>query len=290
VAIFYSGASGNIIGGTTAEARNVISGNDGGGVSLWNDVTGNLVQGNFIGTDITGTVDLGNGWNGVGIADASYNIIGGTTSGAGNIISGNDMTGVHITESNGNLVQGNSIFSNGGLGIDLGGDGVTPNDAGDGDTGANNLQNFPVLTSATSGSTNIEGTLNSTPNTEFRLEFFASSACDPSGYGESKTFLGFTNVTTGGSGDISFTVTFPATVPVGYVITATATDPDGNTSEFSQCTPVQSPPPPPPVGGTIIPIDKVGLVMPRIIVATVIVVIIVALVIWKRKLPKLQSQ
>ena len=112
---------------------------------------------------------------------------------------------------------------------------MTPNDAGDGDAGANNLQNFPVLTSATSGSTTIEGTLNSASNTQFRLEFFANTACDPSGFGEGETFLGSTDVTTDGSGNASFTVTFPATVPVGQFITSTATDPDNNTSEFSQC-------------------------------------------------------
>ncbi len=126
------------------------------------------------------------------------------------------------------------MFSNAGLGIDLGADGVTPNDAGDGDTGANNLQNFPVLTSATSGSTTIEGTLNSTPNTKFRLEFFSSTECDPSGYGEGETFLVFIDVTTDGSGNVTFTVTFPDTVPGGHFITATATDPNNNTSEFSQ--------------------------------------------------------
>jgi hypothetical protein len=101
--------------------------------------------------------------------------------------------------------------------------------------GANNLQNFPVLTSATSGSTTIEGTLNSTPNTKFRLEFFANTECDPSGYGEGETFLGFIDVTTDGSGNVAFTVTFPDTVPGGHFITATATDPNSNTSEFSQC-------------------------------------------------------
>jgi hypothetical protein len=238
VVIYYSGASNNIIGGTTAEARNIISGNDVGGISLWNGVTGNLVQGNFIGTDVTGTVDLGNVWGGVSIGDASNNIVGGTTSGAGNIISGNDMNGVDIAGSGatGNLVQGNFIFSNAGLGIDLGGDGMTPNDGGDGDTGANNLQNFPVLTSATSGSSiTIEGTLNSTANTEFRLEFFSNTACDPSGYGEGETFLGSTNVTTNGSGNVNFVANFPVTVPAGQFITSTATDPNNNTSEFSAC-------------------------------------------------------
>ena len=79
--------------------------------------------------------------------------------------------------------------------------GVTTNDGGDGDSGANDLQNFPVLTSATSGTTTIEGTFNSAPNTEFRLEFFSNSACDPSSHGEGETFIGYTTVVTDGSGD-----------------------------------------------------------------------------------------
>jgi len=126
---------------------------------------------------------------------------------------------------------------------------VTANDDGDGDSGPNNLQNFPVLTSATIGSTTIEGTLNSTPDTEFRLEFFANSTCDPSGHGEGERFLGSTTVMTDGDGDASFSVTFPETVP-GEFITATATDPDNNTSEFSQCLLV-----PLPVGGIVEPVN-----------------------------------
>ena len=100
-------------------------------------------------------------------------------------------------------IEGNSIFSNGGLGIDLNRDGVTPNDIlpGDPDTGPNNLQNFPVLTSVSSsgGTTTINGTLNSTPNTTFRIEFFANDMLDPSGNGEGQIFLGSTSVMTDGA-------------------------------------------------------------------------------------------
>ena len=238
--IIISGASTNTIGGTTAEARNVISGNDGPGVLIrGSGSTGNLVQGNYIGTDVNGTIDLGNSSHGVTIeSGASNNAIGGATPGARNVISANGAHGVVIGgPSTGNSVQGNSIFSNGALGIDLGNDGVTPNDTGDGDTGANNLQNFPELTSATSGatSTTIEGTLDSTDNTTFKLEFSSNTACDPSGNGEGEAFLGFTDVTTDSSGDATFMVTFPTTVPAGQFITATATDTANNTSEFSQC-------------------------------------------------------
>jgi hypothetical protein len=128
-------------------------------------------------------------------------------------------------------IFGNAIFSNAGLGIDLGFNGVTPNDVGDGDTGPNNLQNSPVLTSVTASS--VEGTLNSTPNTSFGVQFFASTACDPSGSGEGRTLIQSAVVGTDPSGNASFGVSL--TVPPGRVVTATATDPDGNTSEFSAC-------------------------------------------------------
>ena len=144
--------------------------------------------------------------------------------------------------SNANAIISNLIFSNGGLGIDLGNNTVTANDAGDGDTGPNNLQNFPELISASSagGSTTIEGTLNSTANVAFRLEFFSNKTCDPSGYGEGQTLRGSKNVTTDANGNASFKTTFLVSVPNGYFITATATDARNNTSEFSKCLAVKS--------------------------------------------------
>ena len=228
----------NTIGGTAAGAGNVISASGIAGVQIFGvDGVGNMVLGNLIGTDVTGAVDLGNLQYGVAVFDASSNTIGGTAVGTGNVILGNNLRGVLIMGSSAtsNSILGNSIFSNVGLGIDLGFDGISPNDAGDGDTGSNNLQNFPVLTSVVSGSTNIQGTLNSTPSTIFRVEFFSSSACDPSGNGEGETFLGFKDVTTDGTGNVSFTATFATSVAVGDLITATATDANNNTSEFSQC-------------------------------------------------------
>jgi hypothetical protein len=81
----------------------------------------------------------------------------------------------------------------------------------------------------------IEGTLNSARDTEFDLEFFSNTECDPSDHGEGESFLGWTIVTTNGNGDTSFSVSFPEAVRFGQFITATATDPDNNTSEFSQC-------------------------------------------------------
>ena len=245
--IIQSGAHDNLVHG------NVISSNLGAGVIIFSQgATGNIIRGNSIGTDITGAVGLANSSGGVLISGgASDNTIGGTADAAGNTITFNSGDGVRVVSGTGDVILGNRIFSNSGLGIDLGTNGVTPNDTGDADTGANNLQNFPVLTSATrDASTTIGGTLNSTANTEFRIEFFSNATCDPSGHGEGEQFLGFTMATTGGTGDVSFTVTLPATVPVGQFITATATGPNNNTSEFSQCQVVgvvDVTPPPAPV-------------------------------------------
>jgi len=232
-----TGAPGNTIGGTASGARNVISGNNNDGVEI-NAAGGNLVQGNFIGTDAAGTGALGNSAHGVRVSSASNNTIGG--AGAGNVIAFNGGDGVFIASGTGNRIQQNSIFSNTGLGIDLGPDGVTPNDAGDPDTGANNRQNFPVLTSVFSGSgtTFIQGSIDSTTaNSAYPIliEFFYSPSCDPSGHGEGQTFFGSTSV----SGPGSFSVTLPVPVPTGQQVTATATDNNGNTSEFSACVTVQ---------------------------------------------------
>ena len=236
-------ATSNTIGGTAAGAGNLISGNVVDGVLIDHGSTRTLVLGNYIGTDVNGTDKLGNGRHGVRIEGAFSNTIGGASVEARNVIAHNDGSGVLVSPpaATENAILSNSIFSNAGLGIDLDPNGVTPNDPGDDDTGANNLQNFPVVTSATSGSSTIEGTLNSTASATFRLEFFSNSECDPSGHGEGETFLGSTMVTTDGSGDVGFAVTLDATVPLGHFITATATDPDNNTSEFSLCIQVNAP-------------------------------------------------
>jgi uncharacterized repeat protein (TIGR01451 family) len=243
------------IGGTVAAARNVISGNKGSGVRISGistiNATGNLVQGNFIGTDVTGTKPVGNGGgtfslsgNGVVLSEAAGNTIGGATAGAGNVIAFNLGTGVLITgpdasmNKNKDRVSQNSIFSNSRLGIDLSRrsfdfDGVTPNDPMDADVGPNDLQNFPELTIDADGST-IKGTLDSKPGAQFTIEFFSNTDCDSSGNGEGEKFLGSMMATTDGNGRASFTSPVPA--PTGELITATATDADGNTSEFSKCT------------------------------------------------------
>ena len=140
-----------------------------------------------------------------------------------------------MQESTGIAILSNAIFSNTGLGIDLDGDGVTANDPNDSDTGANNRQNFPLLSPAISsgGRTTVRGVLKSTPNSSFTVEVFSNDLADPSGFGEGQTFLGAASVTTDSAGHVSFTIVVSSAVPIGHFITATATDPARNTSEFS---------------------------------------------------------
>ena len=235
------GSSNNVIGGTVPGAGNLISGNNGYGVTIAEmGTSGNIVQGNYIGTDVTGTLPLANTDNGVIVATGALdNLIGGAANGAGNVIAFNSVNGVVLTSDagNGNAVSSNSIHSNGDLGIDLGWDGVTLHDLFDLDSGANDLQNSPVLTMVknTGKGTVVQGVLVSSANTAFRVEFFSSESCDPSGYGEGQTYLGSVQVTTNAIGRASFRMTLPASFAADGFVTATATDSANNTSEFSNC-------------------------------------------------------
>jgi hypothetical protein len=258
-------AGGATIGGTTPALRNVISGNIGAGIDLHDNANSNVIQGNYIGVDKTGTGPLGNGGDGVFIRYNSFNnvigaAVGGTdVAAAANIIAHNGRSGVTLTEGNRqgivgveraseNTIRGNSIYANAGLGIDLAEHpfvlfnetplpnlGVTPNDAMDADSGANQSQNFPILISAASAaSTRVQGSLHSTPSSSFTLDFYANSAADPSGYGEGERYLGSASVTTDTDGNAIFNALISAPSTAGEFITATATDALGNTSEFSQ--------------------------------------------------------
>jgi hypothetical protein len=219
----------NLIGGTTAGAGNLISGNTGPGILLTGSgVTGNRITGNRIGTTAAGDAPLGNAGDGIRLdAGASNNIIGGETPDSGNLIAFN-AKGVVVAgeDSTGDSILGNSIFGNAGLGIDLGDDGVTPN--GTPPPGPNNFQPYPVLLSANNGQ--VAGYLSAAANTTYRIELFSSPASGPARQGQ--TFLGVILVTTGANGFASFT----AKVPLlgGEVVTATATNTvTGDTSEFS---------------------------------------------------------
>ncbi len=241
--------SGNTIGGTIAGAANVISGNGTSDTSNGDWGIGlegssdNLVEGNFIGTDPTGTKALGNEGGGVYIATLPTfpggpslgNTIGGTSAIAGNLIADNGGPGVVVGStpfdgSTGNQITANRIFANTGQAIDLGDDGVTDNSYMP-RYGPNNLQNFPDIVATAGGQ--LEGWIGgSLPDTTFRIDLFASAGDNPDGSGEAQDFLGSLEVTTNSQGEAVFDV--PYSPPPGLpIITATATDPQGNTSDVS---------------------------------------------------------
>ena len=227
-----SDAYNNTIGGTTPGARNIISGNEGSGVNIGEPgSTGNVVQGNYIGTDFTGTYNLGNAACGVSMEECSDNTIGGTASGAGNTIAFNGEAGVCVEFGTGNAILSNSIFSNAALGIDLGYDGVTPNDPDDPDDGTNRFQNFPEISGVTMIGEDLQVgyTVPSIePNSAYplRVEFFRADD------GEGKEFLGYDTYSSPEKGIARFTPAVP--INEGDWIVATATDEDGNSSEFSE--------------------------------------------------------
>jgi hypothetical protein len=225
------GAVNNQVG--TPGAGNTISASAGDGVLLSGSATiGNLVQANRIGTSADAGHPLGNGRNGVEIANgASNNFIGGT--GVGNLIAFNQADGVVVTDNTSfdNTISQNAIFANNALGIDLGGDGVTANTPGGPHTGPNDLQNYPVLTPYSTSGT-VSGSLNSAPDTGYVLEFFANPAPDPSGHGQGQDYLGSERVRTDAAGNASFAFSYAPAAGAAF-LTATATDVFGNTSEFS---------------------------------------------------------
>jgi CSLREA domain-containing protein len=235
VSLFFESA--NItVGGNTPAARNLISGNDGRGLEVFVS-TGNEVMGNPIGTKRDGVGSLRNSDEGVSLFGSSDNTIGDGTAEGANTIAFNGLDGVQVRtstsgEGTGNSVFRNSIFSNGDLGIDLNDDGPTVNDLGDPDTGPNNLQNKPVLSSAAnaSGKSTIKGKLNSIASQAYTIEFYSN----PAGTDEGKKFIGQKSVTTDSSGNASFTFSPATKVTAGQAITATATNGStGDTSEFS---------------------------------------------------------
>jgi hypothetical protein len=162
----------------------------------------------------------------------------------GNHVANNNGAGVSVVDATTSRITGNSIHDNAGLGIDLDLNGVTPNDAGDGDGGGNLRQNFPVLTSAfdIAGTTTVSGTFNGAPSSPFTVEVFTQSACDPSGYGEGKTLVKTLAVNTDAGGNAAFSFALASGFATGTTFTATAADAAGNTSEFSACRRVDHPP------------------------------------------------
>jgi hypothetical protein len=241
--------------GGTVIRRNVVGGASRGMVlgNIADATTGMTVEGNWIGTDPSETAHIGNI---VGVQLNGRDVhVGGPSPGQGNVIAFNDggvFVAYDFSNITGNTIRGNSIYSNGDasatpgastLGVDLdqvGGSGnMTPNDLDDADMGPNLLQNFPLISSVVSagGDTTIHGRLNSTPSSQFTIDFYANDAClgRPQDFYEGKQYIGSAPVTTDAGGDASFdAVLSGVTVSSNQVVTATATDANGNTSEFSQ--------------------------------------------------------
>ncbi|MCP3870586.1 MAG: DUF4347 domain-containing protein, partial [Gammaproteobacteria bacterium] len=244
-----NGATDNTIGGNNPDARNVISANALSGIRISDAGTsGNLVQGNYIGTGADGlsSSGSGNGQKGVRVSDgATNNTIGGTGAGDGNLIAYNTKSGVVLSQvlTVDNAVLGNAIHSNGVLGIDIVGDtpdGVETNDSKDPDSGPNNKQNFPLLLTAIANSAADEvwvfGGLDSEPGKTYRIEFFSNDNSES--HGEASAYLGCTEVTTDGdSGLVVISHDVSASLSAGDYITSTATEvvagTPRSTSEFS---------------------------------------------------------
>ncbi|MBI3408200.1 MAG: right-handed parallel beta-helix repeat-containing protein [Planctomycetes bacterium] len=253
---FNAPSQDNLIGGASPGEGNVISANGGAGVDIVTSAgefyqgymaTGNSVQGNKIGTDVTGTVDLGNAGDGVAIIASSYiagnNLIGSPNSGAGipdggNVIAFNGGHGVYDLFSTGNAVPGNVIFSNGKTGIVVGINDVLSSYAEDRSLGF--LDGIPVLRSAVfdSKGTILFGSFKGAPLTPYVLDFFANDAFQPSGFGGGQHVLESTLVITDATGLAAFRQRLEFAVGVGQWITATATDEAGNTSQSSRAVPV----------------------------------------------------
>ena len=226
--VLSQGSEGVLVGGTSASASNVISGNVRFGVSIVGQARDHLVAGNLVGADASGRPDLGNGDAGVRLLDTSGHRIGGEPERAGNVIAGNGGAGVLVQgrQSRGNSIRGNRIFANADLGID-----VEP-------AGAVSEEGAPmpeVSSVVTGGTTRVEGSLTGTPETAYVLEFFVNSLVDPSDHGEGESFLGSTTVKTDAAGTVSFSASFEKTLSAGGAVSATSTDSQGTTSEFSAC-------------------------------------------------------
>jgi hypothetical protein len=250
----------NVIGGDSANAGNVVSGNTAFGIMIADGGdpkagVGNVVWGNHIGTDVTNTNVLGNvadsrRGDGVLIQGGDYTQVGGA-GGNGfkpNVIANNAGAGVGVAKGVHNAILRNRIYDNTGLGIDLQDDGtVLANDAGDGDAGPDGLQNYPLITSVTTppllGATRVAWDASSfltDPTESTELDFYKSNTCGPLGSGDGRTFIGSALIGPGGLPGVD-TTAMALRVRSGEYVSATATsgvnlpsDP-GRTSEFSPC-------------------------------------------------------
>lgn len=234
--IAIDGSPNNLIGGSQPNEGNLVSGNGVYGIGIRNaGATGNRVWRNRVGTDVSGTLPLPNGQDGVWLR-ASSDTIGGDANRA-NIIAFNGRCGVFDSLGVRNAIRWNVIHDNAAAGIELYPFGLMVNDSLDLDAGSNDRQNFPLLDSVAVafGTTRIHGRLESKPNTTYLVDFYRCEQCDANHFGEGRIPIGTAAVTTNAAGLGVIDHLAPIEVPSSEFLTATATDPLGNTSEFSQC-------------------------------------------------------
>ena len=239
-----------LVGGTTPASGNIVAGNQYDGIDVFNGPQDTVIAGNQIGTGPDGVTPMPNGRHGIILegGGSPRTTIGGTTTGSGNVIAFNAFDGVSLA-AGGAAVLGNSIHSNGGLGIDRSPTTQASNDV----TNTPASLSFPLLTAAVTqnGTTSVGGSLAASASTTYRIELFGNAACDPVGNGEGQTLLAAFNVTTTGAGGASFLVPLASPVPDGTVVTATSTSTaaNGTSSEFSACL-TSGPPPPDTTSGS----------------------------------------
>jgi parallel beta-helix repeat protein len=220
------------IGGSLAGEGNVIAGNHDEQMQIG---AGTVVRGNFIGTDATGTIDLGGTFSGISVASGPTTI-GGLGTGESNTIANNRSAGVEVVDGTGTTIRGNRIYDNG-YGIGVGGD-SRPNDPGDGDTGPNNYQNYPIVGSIDYGAstTTVHAVFNSKASTTYDIDFYSNLLCQsrPIAHDQGRDYIASIQVTTDGSGNASIDEALPIGLETGQVVTLVATDPGGNSSQFSR--------------------------------------------------------
>lgn len=228
--LLYNQASGNLIGGSTLAERNVVSGNIGWGVDI--KANANSIVGNWIGPVGDGLHSLGNSEGGIRIFEASNNRIGDGTAEGSNSIIGNGPVGIQVSHifSTGNSFSRNAIANHSTIEIDLGGDGPTPNDANDQDSGPNQLQNYPTIDFVANSSSRVQisGALESTASTFFQVDLYSEV---PGLVG--RQFLGNFPVVTNSSGSASWIFELHSSLPTDAKIYATARSGNGSQSEFS---------------------------------------------------------
>ena len=236
------------IGGSASGEGNIVSGNASVGIYATTRGPQITIQGNIVGTDDDGTGRFGNLRGGIVVSmghDLAGAIVGGVGVGEANVIAynggrlGGYPAGVSILSFSTNrvTVRGNRIYENTSRGFAPDFAAPAPNDPLDADTGANDLQNSPIITGVDYGPpTVVHATLNSAPSTTYDVDFYANAVCvtRPTAFLQGRDYVGSTQVTTNGSGTATIDLSLATPLAVGQSVTAMATDPEGNTSEHSQ--------------------------------------------------------